>query len=329
METLAVITPFSEQWYSINFHLSNNDCFSGLDCVQNRLPLLTSINLNIYPYSHDNDQLQMFSVAPQLRIVKLNNIPLDRFNLPLNQLTRITTSIHHVDDCLDIFRHSPLLVNCSLDCSLFSNSADNIPHPVMVSSLESLYLGFPFYTTPLSQILEALTIPSLRNLYIRNDKFEQFPHEKFISLIDRSSCLLTSLNLRRVLISDTHLLHVLRAVPSLQILKLSMASPDSSRACDMLTPNSAFDLNCTNPLLPSLHTFMYSNKEIDFEHVAAMLISRWNLPTATASNNNIRVRLQTVNISVEQPHNLDSRTATILRQLRAEGMDIRTRPSFL
>jgi hypothetical protein len=129
-----------------------------------------------------------------------------------------------------------------------------------------------------------------------------------------------------VLMSDTHLLQVLRAVPSLQMLELSMVGPDNSKACDMLTPNNASDFD---PLLPSLHTFIYWNKEIDFEHVAAMLISRWNLPTATASNNNIRVRLQTVNISVQQPHNLDSRTATILRQLHAEGMDIWTRPSFL
>jgi F-box-like len=278
MRTFTIISRCCERWYHIDFQIPA-ECFQILACVQGRLSFLTSMVLNTDLVNAEKS-LQMFSVSPRLQAVVFKGIPMNVDSLPRYQLTTICGSVYALEHCLDVFRRSPQLVKCRL--TEISHFQGDVLHPVVAPHLESLHLSFKpgcLLTRPISDIIDALTLPSIREFALEANS-ETFPHMSFIKLLDRSSCSLTRLDLWFILISDIHLLEFLQVLPSLTHLDLGHSG--TTGVFRMLNPHYASHFGYTNPLLPKLHTFVYEDRRFNLQDVTDMLAARWNLPTTTA-----------------------------------------------
>jgi hypothetical protein len=180
---MLAIAQHSERWHKVDFELPLL-CYTALQGVQSRLPLLQHIAIHIL-LPHDGAKLDLFSVAPQLQGVQLEDIDLHYLLLPTVQLTDVSIHRVNIDECLDFLRRSPHVVNCAFEALAASDFGDRFDH-VHADQIEVLKLGFAEYDNPISEpTFDAFTIPAARE-FICYANGDNFPHSSFISLITRS-----------------------------------------------------------------------------------------------------------------------------------------------
>jgi hypothetical protein len=312
-EALDIISRFSERWHRIDFRVAP-EWFETLAGIQTRLPLLTSVVLK---GDYNYQKIQLFSAAPQLREVTLIDLQLTQVTLPMTQLTRLTIPIYSdVEECLNTLRCAPRLGACVLNFSTIIQLR-NVLLPMVMPQVESLELRTRQANVKfISHLMDAFSLPSTHSLKFIME-FSLFPHMNFVSLINRSSCSLTRLELSCVVISDIHLLQCLQVVPLLSVLALDYTSVEAS-IFRMLNPNHASDFGYTGPLLPNLQTFVYIAWPDDISldgDVIDMLCSRWN--------SNDVAGLRFVTITTRNPSISNTGTKELMQHLISQGMEIR------
>lgn len=314
-QTLDIISHFSERWQHIDFRAVAPECLEKLAKIQTQLPLLTSVVLagdTTYP------TIQIFGVAPQLKEVKLIGLKLTQVTLPMTQLTRLKIPIYLLEECLDVLRCAPRLAACVLNFNAIQWG--NVLPLMVVPQIESLeLLTRQANSRPISHFMDFLSLPSVHTLKFTMD-FSLFPYKSFISLINRSSCSLTRLDLSCVSTSDDHLLQCLSAVSLLKVLALGYINGRIS-PFRMLNPNHASDFGYTKPLLPNLGTFIYIAWEagisLDGDPID-MLCSRWG---RHAVRNNVAC-LRVFTITTPRPSASNTGTKELVQQLISQGMNI-------
>ena len=135
--------------------------------------------------------------------------------IPWAQLTHL--QIHHLtpSDVISILEKCSKLVQLSM--TIWPGSRPMTTNPIVMHNLVSLSLG----SRPLSQVLDALHLPSLRDMYISNNSMSR-ELASLLDLFTRSSCSLDKLEISVSVFKPGDLLHLLahRSCNSLTSLKI-------------------------------------------------------------------------------------------------------------
>ncbi|KAJ7115344.1 hypothetical protein C8R44DRAFT_984074 [Mycena epipterygia] len=217
---LDVVLQFSQQWERLEVTLANHQ---DLEIFRRRLahpaPLLSSLSLNITATLRNPPQiLDHLKSHSRLRDLKLftsfrfSDIPRGRFPLTTLELDAGLS----ISQCTAIFGWFPSLLHLRLSI------VDSLVHPVQtmehVPSLESLTLDSG------ADLLALLTLPHLRHLRCTISAPELLT--TLLSFLTRSACVLHHLALRiEPVMEDYALIECLKAVPSVQDLRIDYAFP--------------------------------------------------------------------------------------------------------
>ncbi|KAF8229454.1 hypothetical protein L208DRAFT_1364050 [Tricholoma matsutake] len=315
---LQIITSHAEKWHSISFTLPGY-IYDVLQCVKNRLHNLQRIVIDT---QHDAEvkAADIFSNAPQLCEAHIGIFRPHRFPLPLSQLKKLSLDAGNAGQCLDILRHSPHVVICTLS-NLKALGSVRQTH---ARQLEILQLSFSYLTTnSISDVLASLTLPAAREFACTafGQQFPQFPCFSLLSLIHRSSCTLQILRLSCFDINDHDLFECLRAIPSLHTLSLiNMIITGPMFRTLSLHDSSPADLACI--LLPHLKKFEYLFEifaAIDVPDIAIIsrfLRSRWEVDESSGVT-------KLHNVNIRTPGWPDAHVSHQIQCMRNEGMDIK------
>jgi hypothetical protein len=319
---MHAIARHSERWHTVELELPFF-CFKPLEIIKNRLPNLQRLIINKEmwpPHPSLVASVEMFSVAPRLWAVSIQGFTHYSIQLPTSQLTKLSVESVYVQECMEMLRRCPQVIDCNFD-GIVQLSHD--PGHVLAARLTSFQLGVHNeYNEHFSSVFNALTIPAVREFSCHTTGCI-FPYWSFISLMSRSSCSLHTLSLVGCTTSDTDLVSCLRAQPSLSELSLGYLTT-SNTLLEMLTPGHWSNVGL-GKLLPNLTHFEYTTElALDFSIVTNFLLSRWNTEEPDFSGNNSQdiTRLKSAIFSTEENGKLDSRTLAQLNQLVTEGMHI-------
>jgi F-box-like len=336
---MDVIAKYSERWQNVHFELPLH-CYDVLKRVKSRLPILHYIGIEKEPWAEVALHLDMFSVAPLLRHLYMRGINLYDFDLPTDQVTKLTLECDFVNEFLYLLRYSPQVVHCLVVGISIPSPRDQLHH-ALASKLENLEISFDQdYNGPISDILDALTLPAVRAFSCIAVEID-FPHLSFISLISRSSCSLQSLCLESCKTSDSEFVDCLRAIPSLQKLLLTEVTL-THEILRLLTPCYISDANPSQDLLPNLTTFEFMGPvdtfKLDMNVLLNWLRSRRVNGRSMLSNNERShlAQLQSVKFNAVDSEAPDAYALAQLQHLVNDGMEIvletsagkLSRPSF-
>jgi hypothetical protein len=271
--------------------------------------------------------LDTFKVAPQLcSLTLMRKVSVLKPEFAWAQLHELYLPWGHysVNDCLEILHSSPNLVLCTMT---LCESEDYLPRSVVKNhNLRELEVSD---CDDLAPLFECLALPGLLTLSCH--LFELWPRDEFLSFMHRSSCTLQKLVLAGYHGVISGIADCLRHTPHLLELELLYGSGeamDTELLRDMIHHTSS---PC---LLPKLQQLKVSRKySFDYDAFAAMVESRWRVnPSRGASSVSVE-RMQRVEIcliddyEVNEGYVLDdedeySESFALLRQLRAEGLDV-------
>ncbi|KIK63431.1 hypothetical protein GYMLUDRAFT_466847 [Collybiopsis luxurians FD-317 M1] len=154
---------------------------------------------------------------------------------------------------------------------------------------------------PLFSAFSLYTFPSLNTLHLKPDKDIKlkpniwFNFDPFMAFLERSSCLLTTLFIEGLSLSDIQLVRLLRHVPTLRDLTIidtdiaGSFSPISKQFIESLHTSRTSDLRLeAEPLIPRLHSLTLDTGATAFRDkvVIDMVRSRW-IPSVISSANGI------------------------------------------
>lgn len=139
----------------------------------------------------------------------------------------------------------------------------------------------------LSNMFSSMTFPSLKELVIDSENTQPrliWPPDAFSAFISRSTCILTTLSLRFVWISDQSLIAAFRILPSL--VNFSIDDFLDPQRESPITPHfvSCMSASSPTPVLPRLRFLSITAYNVSFDDAAFvdMVSSRW-LPGSSAA----------------------------------------------
>lgn len=207
-------------------------------------PLFTDLSsLSIVPLDGGNEEdegtndIGLFQEAFKLRQVVVQEIVFEQLTIPWENLTKVTTMIMYMEDCIKILRAaSERVEDCSFEGILCSEH--NIaPIPIILPRLNRLRLEFTDIDSSQDLITQIITAPELKFLEYLSQHNQPFPVNDFVSCTERSGCALTTLIISRAHMTVDDLRNCLgRVALSVEHLLLDLTS-DEGDHITMLAPS--------------------------------------------------------------------------------------------
>lgn len=273
---LQVLVPTSYRWKfaAFSIDLASFDAFSS---IRGYLQALRVLSIRDVPgYDVDEEAagtLDLFEFAPllsDLRILGVRDIS-TRFILPWSQLIEylwLDTDEDHGDtplpNHLDALRRTPDLRVCELQCGVGTVAWQAGP-PLVLDKLWSLILVDTYRGC--SELMRHLSLPRLTEL----DLEEMRNVDGIVSLLNRSQCQLSTLQLTSTYFPEEGLLRLIRAAPTIKQLDIYNHNPITSRIVKQMTfrPEQP-----GLPLLPALLRLELPNLACKVGCLVEMLDSR-------------------------------------------------------
>lgn len=318
-DIMGILVTRSAYWYSL-------DCLLPPQChdvlKSHEFPLLTSVALHPPKgtISTFSEPPSMFLSAPNLVDVDLSGYNFSAMVLPWKQLRRFKTQFVTVAECLKVLRRSPALKDCYLESVYFPETVDSPQSDTLYSDLECLKI-FLVKSAAIS-LLDSLTLPNLRELYIHNNSVGDFLYSAVCSLISRSSCHLQRLSIEnKTGIKEDELIICLEQIPSLTHLRLvfrSVHRPPSTGLSDKLISQFQPTYELERPLLPKLVSFEFQGPvPCDTRLLVDTLSERWRCGGKSSMS-----RLKTAKIMAANPYKISDDIRADLNELASEGMQV-------
>ncbi|KIK63433.1 hypothetical protein GYMLUDRAFT_41117 [Collybiopsis luxurians FD-317 M1] len=259
-----------------------------------QFPLLENLSL-----LHSADDLDIFQdIVPNLKALKMPYaFPFRRGErFPFPQLLHLEPSSD--EDVLDVLDHTPNLASLVIGECLEGEPARDSPcltssslrtlticHGNRKLSLEVQFSVFPLFNFSL---LDALHLQPAEHFNLQPGFWFNF--DLCMAFLQRSSCPLTTLSIKRLSLSDSNLVRLLRQVPTLR--NLTITDTDIGYAFNPITEQLIESLNASQisslrtqaePLIPRLHSLTLDSGAIAFRDsvLIDMVCSRW-IPFAGA-----------------------------------------------
>lgn len=221
------------------------------------LSVLESLEISSNVHSFPGD---WFSATSSLRRIQFHDeFPGDLIAVDLTRVEKVRIRWAEMDDLLFLGFHAPLM--CWLHMEMFYSEAD--PSHRTFERLETLEVEEMDSLPALDHLFTFTTMPALRILRLGIVRMDQTWHQSaFTMFLDRSSCQLRALSLKRFTITETEILEILPLLPALEYLVL-LESPKApgaainSRLLDALgqfVPDAGHNQHPRLRLLPLLHS---------------------------------------------------------------------------
>ncbi|KAJ7805966.1 hypothetical protein B0H13DRAFT_2487110 [Mycena leptocephala] len=192
-ELFATLIRHRARWEHLKLTLSPSDLLAI--SLEESMPLLRYLHLFLAAPT-----VFAFPDAPLLRQVILDDSAARSVTLPWVQLTSLTLHYAYEKDSMRILQQTVNLVHCEL--YLRDDDQPQTDSDITLPRLESLILDLVFinYISTATGFLDALIVPALRTLRIREEFLGSSPISSLTSFISRSAC-----NLQEVCIVNRHL----------------------------------------------------------------------------------------------------------------------------
>ena len=269
-QILTMLASASTQWKDIKFFLPDSKvCYDAISTPENTLPLLTTADVH---FNSSERPFNLFSVAPHLSMLCINNIRLANVVAPWHQLKEFTSRNLRLHEIREFFQKAPNIVRCTLNCGGSSVQGEPLAvfvRPVVLERLEYLQFQVASNVVGITQLLESVELPSLCEVYLRNNVVSPSPTAILPAIMISfcSSHLLEKLTLT-IITSDDELIQVLGYIPYTKELCLEFGSlwqrvdpPLTERLLQRLHPLHA------EILLPNLQSFTYCGPSTLNEHM--------------------------------------------------------------
>ncbi|KAF7965172.1 hypothetical protein HWV62_45268 [Athelia sp. TMB] len=308
----------SHRWqHAILLSTSETD-FSGL---RNNLPLLETLEINC-PLSYVEVAGNAFGIAPRLSSVTLSRESGIKI-LPWAQLKIfVIDSTLSILESLALLQKMPNIVSFSTQISNgWVEARKSVNAPLQMSKLESLSMT---EIMPLSVdgYLTYLKVPSLKSIKIIGNCPLNAASDDWafatISMIQRSSCSIESLEVRSAIWGQSTLADVLRVTPQLETLDIGSGNVyDSGMAAQVLV--APFGI-CTPCLAPKLQHLKLSYwPPFEPQAFVNLVESRWRVAPEGSVTRLSSIKLIDIpSVSIFGPSDLRR-----LREFATEGLDIK------
>ncbi|KAF5325242.1 hypothetical protein D9619_009863 [Psilocybe cf. subviscida] len=236
--------------------------FLGDPAVANALEVL---QLNVIDSAKSNNpKFDLINAVPHPKSLFVVNMPLQSINICWNNIINLEIATGSLLDIIQMLPQATSLVHCKFDRLFLPMNADIVlGEPIVVPHLRTL--EFLSFNNAISELLNAVTLPSLEDLSISFRVSSGLPEDTLVSLLDRSSCPLTSLRLGGVIVDESTFIHFLYALPvTLKTFSIASYHTDiypvftDDLFHEMVVGTSKPDSDhATQRLLPNLETLEY------------------------------------------------------------------------
>jgi hypothetical protein len=184
--------------------------FLGDPAVVNALEVL---QLNVIDSAKSNNpKFDLVNAVPHPKSLFVVNMPLQSINICWNHIINLEVATGSLLDIIQMLPHATSLVHCKFDRLFLPIRADIVlGEPIVVPHLRTL--EFLSFNNAISELLNAVTLPSLEDLSISFRVSSGLPEDTLVALFDRSSCPLTSLRLGGVIADESTFIYFLYALP--------------------------------------------------------------------------------------------------------------------
>ena len=261
-EILTMLVSISMQWKDVEFFLPDTQvCFDAISMAENYLPLLTAVTVH---FNSAKRQFNLFSVAPQLSTLCINNIHLGRVVAPWHQLKEFTSHSIRLYEVYEFLQKAPNIIRCTFEVtgsSIQLDPEEMCVRPLVLERLEYLHLWLRVASAEvgISQILGSVELPSLREVYLH--LYGVSPPETILPAIMITFCsshLLEKFTLTGAFTSEDEFIQVSGYIPYTKELCVEYRSLHvphvpllTEKLLQQLYPPHA------DILLPNLRNFMY------------------------------------------------------------------------
>ncbi|KAF5356625.1 hypothetical protein D9758_008250 [Tetrapyrgos nigripes] len=190
-----------------------------LSVIKGKLPLLHTLILK----SRLSDNFDAFEIAPNLRAFTSIYGWYFKLRLPWNQIRTYRV----VEDTVGSIGRELFLVKEATEVLLDDCSPPRDLDPPLIHNLRSLSIVVYSHNPDFGIWFKSLTLPRLASLTIKGaDQWthpvfhQDFAHNGLRSFLSRSSCIITSLSLIEISVSDVDVISLLSALPSLSSLTI-------------------------------------------------------------------------------------------------------------
>ncbi|KAJ7253317.1 hypothetical protein B0H12DRAFT_1116601 [Mycena haematopus] len=326
------------RWATLRLSSTDKAFYTLLGLASAPLPMLEKLEIlemTREPRDQLGDPIKIHN-APNLKQVVLKN-PLEFWDLPWAQLTRLQYDNHTVTDAVRVLRRCRNLEECSLNRLVQAvPDPEDMPTIRPLRKLRFLRLAIdtlsptaPAAEAIMSTFFRAVTAPGLAALEIVG----QWVPTEFTDFLARNQCRLTHLYLGPGYMKDDKIIDVLQALPSLNTLLLD-ADIGTSRQLqnraitDKLLSRLIFypESDC---VLPSLtHLFLKTNVNFKDQVLLDVLESRW-IPWVTELYGVRLSRLTSVELEFcGKKEKLEASSISELRDMAEAGMRISLQQGF-
>ena len=262
----------STQWKDVKFFLPDSKvCYDAISTAENSLPLLTTAAVHL---NSSERPFNLFSVAPQLSMLCINNIRLANVLAPWHQLKAFTSRNIRLHEVREFFQKAPNIVRCKLNCGGSSVQGEPLAvfvRPLVLERLEYLQLQVGLNVVGITQVLESVKLPSLCEVYLHNNVASSSPMVILPAIMISfcSSHLLEKLTLTGKITSDDELIQLWGYIPYTKELCLEFGSFCQQRVYPPLTERLLQRLHPLHAeiLLPNLQSFTYCGPSTLNEHM--------------------------------------------------------------
>ncbi|KAF8965547.1 hypothetical protein BDZ97DRAFT_2074595 [Flammula alnicola] len=177
---VGLLVQHSERWGTFIIH-STPSTIADIQGIRGRLPSLRALELTISRSQNDysHTRLDIFEVAPQLRLAHVNGRYFGDVVLPLQRL------VHYKGEMGPMFRITQLCDSRVLKILTLSESIDsNFDSGKMITLPHLVRLTFTTYRSAETSFLRCVSFPAIEDLHIisRQEILYQLLHQQFCAL---------------------------------------------------------------------------------------------------------------------------------------------------
>ncbi|KXN88554.1 hypothetical protein AN958_07190 [Leucoagaricus sp. SymC.cos] len=171
LDVLRVFVKNSSRWGTLKIDGLPPEWIPALRDAQHDTPKIKQLWLCPYDNSREQQMVDIFVDAPELRRVTLDNTFLSAITLPWTGLTHLKVSWVSIDECAEMLRRCPNLLECDFQ-RILSNAefhtlppADEDP-PIILPNLHTLRWSYAGDAWEF-QLFERIQFPSLKTLKLK------------------------------------------------------------------------------------------------------------------------------------------------------------------
>jgi hypothetical protein len=167
-DVLKVFVRNSKRWGKLKIDGLPPEWIHALRTAKPPTPEIRHLWLCPYDNSREQQMVDLFMDAPELRKVTLDNTFLSAITLPWTGLTHLKVSWVSIDECAEMLRRCPNLLECDFQRILSNAEFHTLPEdpPIVLKNLHTLRWSYAGDAWEF-QLFERIQFPSLRHLKLK------------------------------------------------------------------------------------------------------------------------------------------------------------------